>query len=72
MLNPWKHSCHAGCGFEQSGQVEGVPAHSRRVGTGMIFKVPSKTNKPFCDSKIQTYSVIKLLILLLKYREVTF
>lgn len=57
-LVPGRIQGHVGCGFEQPGRVETLPAHSRRVRTRMIFKVPSKSN----HSEIQTFSVIKLLI----------
>jgi len=43
MPHPWKCQGQDGCGFEQPGLVEDVPAHSRRL-EQVIFKVPSNPN----------------------------
>lgn len=43
---PELHLGQVGWGLEQTGPVEGVPAHGQRVGNDMISKVPSNPNYP--------------------------
>ena len=43
----------AGCGFEQPGLVEGVPAHGRGAGTrGSVRSFTTETILRFCDFMI--------------------